>query len=103
MSNGKNYRRFERPCLHLQGQAVQDLLDPSTLHQSTRQTPKKLYLRHKNCEQLESFLRPLSFHIRNPDFPCVISTTTQLPLKTHPHVVRHCHVIPLHILLLKVS
>ena len=66
MSNAKNYRRFERPCLHLQGQAVEDLLDPRTMHQSTRQTPspKKLYPRHKNCEELETLLRPLSFHIR---------------------------------------
>jgi len=42
MSDGKNYRRFERHCLHLQGQAVEDLLDPRTMHQSTLQTPQKI-------------------------------------------------------------
>jgi len=42
MSNGKNYRRFERLCLHLQGQAVEDVPNSRTMHHSIRQTPQKI-------------------------------------------------------------
>jgi hypothetical protein len=60
--------------------------------------PQKSYLRHKNCEQLDSLPRPFSFHIRSLDSPCVSPTTTQ-----HLQYICHCHLIPLHILLPKVS
>jgi hypothetical protein len=48
MSSDKNYRHFERPCLHHRGQAVEDLLDPRTIHQSTLQHPPPPPKKKKN-------------------------------------------------------
>jgi hypothetical protein len=87
MSSGKNYQRFERPCLQLRGQAVQDLYDPRTIHQSTRQTPKNYICGTRSVSNSNLFYDLLVSIFVTPTILVSSHTTTQLPLKTHAPVV----------------
>jgi hypothetical protein len=103
MSSSKNCRRFEIPCLHLQGQAVQDLLDPRTIHQSTRQPPKNYICGTRTVSNSNLFYDLLVSIFVTPTF--LVSSLLQhnfISKPTHLQYICHCHVIPLHILLPKV-